>query len=92
MSIGYHLVNCQDIRSCSIFYLPDYLTDDLCLGIEVLFVRHRNAMEEQVVLDISWELLDDIRHVADLLLQLLDLVLELLGLLHRRVDLLAAQS
>ena len=72
--------------------LPNYLTDDLCLGIEVLFVRHWNPVEEQVVLDVPGELLNDIRHVADLLLQLLDLVLELLGLLHGRVDLLAAQS
>ena len=61
-----------------LYLLPNYLTDDLCLGVEVLFVRHRNPVEQKVVLDISWELLDDVRHVADLLLQLLNLVLELL--------------
>ena len=72
--------------------LPYYLTDDLCLGVEVFLVRHWDPVEEQVVLDVPGELLDDIRHVADLLLELLDLVLELLGLLNRRVDLLAAQS
>ena len=49
-------------------------------------------MEQKVVFDVPGELLDDVRHVADLLLQLLDLVLELLRLLNRRVDLLDAQS
>ena len=49
-------------------------------------------MEQEVVLHVPRELLDHVRHVADLLLQLLDLVLELLGLLHGGVDLLAAES
>ena len=44
------------------------------------------------MLHIPRELLDNICHVTDLLLELLDLVLELLGLLHGRVDFLAAQS
>ena len=44
------------------------------------------------MLEVPGILLDDVAHVADLLLQLLDLVLELLGLLHGGVDLLAAES
>ena len=72
--------------------MPDYLTDNLGLREEVLFVRHRDAVKQEAVLEVSRILLDDIGHVPDLLLQLLDLVFELLGLLNCRVDLLTAET
>ena len=75
-----------------LFPPPDDLTDNLGLREEVLFVRHRDAVKQEAVLEVSRILLDDIGHVPDLLLQLLDLVFELLGLLNCRVDLLTAET
>ena len=51
--------------------LPYYFTDNFSFREKVFLIRHRNSVEEETVLEVPGILLDDVAHVADLLLQLL---------------------